>query len=77
MLKLPALRGRLQILAAKTEAIPNLCEAYEDASVTLQRLRAAPGDANCPMVKEYENICSEIETEVIEYCLSHKTSVPE
>jgi hypothetical protein len=77
MLKLPSLRGRLQILAAKTEGIRNLCEAYEDASVTLQRLRAAPGDANCAMVREYENICSEIETEIIEYCLQHKKNVPD
>lgn len=70
MLKLPALRGKLQILAARNHSIINLFEAYEDASVTLQRLRTEPGEKNCPMVREYETICSEIETEIIDYCVN-------
>ncbi|MGQ3212599.1 MAG: hypothetical protein ACT6U0_12360 [Shinella sp.] len=77
MLKLPALRGRLQILAARRDSIINLFEAYEDASVTLQRLRTAPGEQDHLLALEYETICSEIETEVIEYCLKHRPTVPE
>jgi hypothetical protein len=76
MLKLPALRGRLQILAARHDSLINLFEAYEDASVTLQRLRTAPGEQNRPLALEYETTCSEIEAEVIEYCLKHP-GVPE
>jgi hypothetical protein len=77
MLKLPALRGRLQILVQKTGSLWDICEAYEDASVTLERLRNAPGEDNCPLVREYEAICAEIEAEVIQYCLDHRTIVPE
>lgn len=77
MLKLPALRGRLQILAARRESIINLFEAYEDASATLQRLRIAPGEQNRLLSLEYETICAEIETEVIDYCLGHHSGVPE
>jgi len=77
MLKLPALRGRLQILSAKTSTLASLCEAYEDACVMLQRLRATPIAAASPMLQEYETICLEIETEVIEYCIEHRPNVPE
>ncbi|MCV9965234.1 hypothetical protein OIU34_25480 [Pararhizobium sp. BT-229] len=77
MLKLPALRGRLQILAARTEALTSLCEAYEDASVVLQQLRSNPHTGNPAMVGEYEMICSEIEAEIIHYCLQPHPSVPE
>lgn len=77
MLKLPALRGRLQILVVGSESLGNLCEAYEDASVTLERLRNAQGDINEAMVKEYEIVCQEIESDVIGYCLRRGSSVPE
>ena len=77
MLKLPALRGQLQLLNRKTATLSSLCEAYEDASVTLQRLRANPGDAGSAMRDEYETICTEIETEVISYCIAHRTNVPD
>jgi len=70
MLKIPAIRGKLQILAARNTSIINLFEAYEDACVTLQRLRREPGEKNCPRVREYETICSEIETEIIDYCIN-------
>lgn len=69
MLRLPRLRGKLQLLAARSVPVGNLLEAYEDASVALHQLRAAPGGKNCPVVKEYEAICSEIEAEIIGYCL--------
>jgi hypothetical protein len=77
MLKLPALRSRLQILAARNASITNLFEAYEDASVAFQRLGAAPGERNRLLALEYETICCEIETEVIAYCLEHHPGVLE
>lgn len=69
MLKLPALRGKLQLLAARDQSIAHLFEAYDDACMTLQRLRKAVGESNVPMIREYEEVCLEIETDVIEYCL--------
>ena len=70
MLKLPAVRGKLQLLAARDEPIVHLFEAYDDACLTLQRLRGAPGDKNVAMIREYENVCLEIEADVIDYCLN-------
>ena len=72
MLRLPGLRGKLQLLAAKSVPVGNLLEAYEDASVALNQLRAAPGEDNCPLVKEYDSICAEIEAEIIQYCLEKR-----
>ncbi|WP_421873004.1 hypothetical protein [Pararhizobium sp.] len=74
MLKLPAIRGGLQLLIVKRPSLVELCQAYEDACVTLQRLRSEPGDVNCPRIREYETICLEIETEVIACCLEFKAS---
>ncbi|MDL2409409.1 hypothetical protein PY650_28015 [Rhizobium calliandrae] len=71
MLRLPAMRGRLQILGAKSSALQDLFEAYEDASVTLERLLREPDGAAPQMIREYETICSEVENEVIEYCRGH------
>ena len=77
MLKLPALRGAIQVLNAKTTTLASLCEAYEDSCVTLQRLRANPFEANSSMVEEYETICLEIEADVIQYCIEHRGNVPD
>ncbi|MDL2402673.1 hypothetical protein [Rhizobium mayense] len=76
MLKLPAMRGRLQILGAKSSALQDLFEAYEDASVTLERLLKEPDGNARLMIREYETICSEIENDVIEYCLGHSPEIP-
>lgn len=69
MLKLPALRGRLQILAATSSVLEDLCEAYEIASSAYEALskRNAPGDA--AKAVEYENLCLEIEGDVIHLVL--------
>lgn len=77
MLRLPALRGRLQILVVNNAALGNLCEAYEEASSMLEKLRGNTFPADPGMIREYETICSEIETEVIQYCLQHRFRVPE
>ncbi|MBD9448244.1 MULTISPECIES: hypothetical protein [unclassified Rhizobium] len=68
MLKLPSVRGRLQLIGEKSESLGSLCEAYEDASSTLDRLRSSAGDMNHAMVHEYEMVCAEIEADVIKYC---------
>lgn len=77
MLKLPAVRGRLQILATKSRSLDDLFEAYEEASLALERLMRQPGDEHCSMVAEYETICAEIESDVIQYVLEHRSSGPD
>ena len=68
MLKLPALRGQLQLLSVKNLSLSNLCEAYEEASSMLDRQRKLdPLDHS--MISEYELICREIEEEVISICI--------
>lgn len=70
MLKLPALRGQLQLLSAKNMPLASLCEAYDEAVSMLDRQRRRdPQDSS--MVAEYELICFEIEHEVISVCLAN------
>jgi hypothetical protein len=68
MLKMPALRGRLQILSATNPGVFGLCGAFEDASSTLERLRKEKSPADRAVVHEYETLCAEIEEEIIELC---------
>ncbi|AXA37859.1 hypothetical protein [Rhizobium leguminosarum] len=77
MLRLPAVRGRLQILIVNNAALGSLCEAYQEASSMLEKLRGSMLASDPGMIREYETICSEIETEVIQYCLQHHSRVPE
>ncbi|MEQ1409548.1 hypothetical protein ABK249_32100 [Neorhizobium sp. Rsf11] len=77
MLRLPTMRGDLQILAAKSHRLDALCAAYEDASVTLARLRKERHNADQTLLAEYRMICEEIESDVIQYCLTHDSSVSE
>ncbi len=72
MLKLPALRGQLQILSARNTSLLALCDAFHDASSTLDTLRRDPSVDNA-IIREYETLCSEIEGEVIEICLRGQT----
>lgn len=72
MLKLPALRGQLQILSARNTSLLALCDAFYDASSTLDTLRRDPSVDNA-IIREYETLCSEIEGEVIEICLRGQT----
>ena len=44
MLKLPVFRGRLQMLSMRNEDFLSLCGAFEEASVTLERLRRENGE---------------------------------
>jgi hypothetical protein len=77
MLKLPAVRGRLQLISTRSASLEGLCEAYEDASVALERLRARSGASPDTLVEEYETICSEIENDVIKLCLDKRWGIPE
>jgi hypothetical protein len=69
MLKLPSLRGRLQIVAAHSSSLAGLLEAYHDASVMLERLSKDGPRSDPALVIEYQSICSEIEADIIQYCL--------
>jgi hypothetical protein len=69
MLKMPALRGQLQVLSAKDEGIFSLCGAFDDATETLERLRRANPEQHHDIILEYVNICAEIEQEIIEICM--------
>jgi hypothetical protein len=68
MLKMPALRGRLQILSATNAGVFGLCGAFEEASTTLERLRKENSRADQAVMREYEALCAEIEEEIIEFC---------
>jgi hypothetical protein len=48
MLRLPALRDILRPLAVKSDGLLSLCEAYDDACETLERLRI-PKTGDDPM----------------------------
>ncbi len=68
MLKMPALRGRLQILSQRNPEVLNLCGAFEEASLTLDRLIRENKPSNRQQIEEYENVCREIEDEIISIC---------
>lgn len=70
MLKMPALRRQLQGLSARDEGILSLCGAFEDATDTLQRLRLTDPERHRLTILEYENICAEIEQDIIKICMS-------
>lgn len=71
MLKLPSIRGKLQILMSQSPVLVELCEAYGEASATLESLENGRLPAEGGLVAEYRSICSEIEADVIKYCLDH------
>lgn len=68
MLKMPALRGRLQLLSARDPEMLNLCGAFEEASLMLERLARQNTPSNQHQIEEYRNVCSEIEDEIIAMC---------
>lgn len=69
MLKLPAVRATMQALEGKSAALTGLFEAYEDTCATLDRLLRNPDTSDPAMIAEYRTICSEIEADVLRYCL--------
>ncbi|MFU0507147.1 hypothetical protein [Pseudaminobacter sp. NGMCC 1.201702] len=65
MLRLPALRRQIEVLVSNGE-ICALCTAFEDATTTLDRLRKEK--ASTVIIRDYEQICAEIECEVVALC---------
>ena len=72
MLKMPALRGQLQILSAQNPELYNLCGAFGDASATLERLRRNQTNPDSVVIADYENLCVELEQDIIRICLAEK-----
>ena len=69
MLRMPALRGKLQLLSAANPELLGLCGAFEEASSTLERLRKENVPSNSNAINEYETLCEELEAEIIEMCM--------
>jgi hypothetical protein len=69
MLKLPLLRGQLQILAGRSMPLGELCQAYGEASAMLERVENGRLSSEEGLVVEYRFLCADIEAEVIQYCL--------
>jgi hypothetical protein len=65
MLRLPALRHQIEALIRNSE-IYALCAAFDDATITLDRLRKEK--ASIVIIRDYEQICAEIESEVVTLC---------
>jgi hypothetical protein len=72
MLRLPSIRGKLQILSGQSTVLAALCEAYGEASATLERLEKGQLTPEDDLLAEYRAICSEIEADVIRYCVDHE-----
>ncbi|CAN7635078.1 hypothetical protein LJR231_004855 [Phyllobacterium sp. LjRoot231] len=75
MLKLPAMRGQLQMLSTRNSTLVSLCDAFDEASSTLDRLRRN-GSTDDKLLIEYETLCSDIENEVIDICIAARNKMP-
>ncbi|UVC06643.1 hypothetical protein IHQ71_15365 [Rhizobium sp. TH2] len=67
MVRLPAIRGELQIIHGRDELIRDLTEAYGDAIETLAGLQSNPVSQR-GLIREYETICADIEEEIVRRC---------
>ena len=65
MLRLPSLRGELQLLWRKDASLGSLCEAYEDATATFERLSKSKGNDEGGLVEEYRALCLDLENDVV------------
>ncbi len=69
MVKLPSVRGQLQVIAGRQSSFRELLAAYDEATAMLERLeRGQKRDEE--MIAEYRNVCSGIESDVIAHCLN-------
>ena len=68
MLRMPEVRDRLQALSTSNDEVLALCGAFEDASSTLEKLRRDPAGVNPKAILEYEELCRDIEHEILEIC---------
>jgi hypothetical protein len=77
MLRLPALRGRLQVLATRPSPLDDLFEAYEDAAATLDRLQQRCDRRDAALIEEYLDLCGAIEADIQTYVLGRFPHKPE
>lgn len=70
MLRLPALRDELQLIWPSELSLRELCEAYEQATLTFDRFITHPGEAGPGIIEEYRLLCRELETDVTARCLA-------
>ncbi|MBD8687231.1 MULTISPECIES: hypothetical protein [unclassified Rhizobium] len=70
MLRLPSLRRELQVLWQTDAGLEALCEAYQDATTTFDRLHRKQEDRQDPLLEEYRNVCLELEGDVRSRCLA-------
>lgn len=68
MIKLPCVRGQLQIVAERYD-LQELFEAYEEATEMLERLQRGQAKDTGGLLEEYRNLCTEIESDVIRCCI--------
>ena len=68
MLRLPAVRSELQILSARSDEVKSLCGAFEDAHATLETLRRSGRPQIDAAVIEYQNLCDDIESDILSLC---------
>lgn len=71
-MKLPAVRGQLQILAARSRKLDDLFEAYDDAASALDRFQRSN---DTQLVAEYHRVCCEIEADIIQHVLRYPRHV--
>jgi hypothetical protein len=74
MVRLPALRSQLQILHAQDETLRDLCDAYDDATRTLNVLQNQRS-TDRGIIADYEGAVLGIESQVLERCSSHRPAV--
>ncbi|MFK4771705.1 hypothetical protein [Rhizobium sp. ZW T2_16] len=73
MMRMPQRRGELQDLWQRDQTFQALCEAYEDATSTYERLvtRPLPGDAD--LIDEYRDLCTGLEQDVERRCVGQQS----
>lgn len=69
LIKLPAVRGRLQLIAARSSKLNDIFEAYEEANSALERYYKNRDGSDCVLIEEYEALCSEIEADILRLVL--------
>jgi hypothetical protein len=71
MMKLPVLRGELQIIFGQDMTLRELSEAYNEATDMLALLRRNPMSDKA-LLAEYETVCRDIESDVLSICSQWK-----
>jgi hypothetical protein len=68
MLRLPSRRAELQRMWPDDLTFVSLCEAYDDATTTLERMVVRPLPTDGLLVDEYREICADLEADVERHC---------